>query len=86
MTPELGRVTRHPLPGWIQATSLNLECLRLALIDRHRDAFEPSYALRLDPTHWMARTLEAQIGALIRTMEIYEQADRLEDGLEDVDF
>jgi len=84
--PEILRVTRHPLPGWIQATSLNLECLRLALLDRHREAFEPSGAMAMDPAPWMARSLDAQIGALTQTMETYEQADRLADELEDVNF
>lgn len=64
----------------------NLAHLRLALIDHHREAFEEASALSFDPTNWMARALAADLTALIRTMELYEQAARLAEELEDVEF
>jgi len=86
VTPKFSKVTGHPVPKWIRATSLNLECLRLALIDRHRDAFDQAAILTFDPSSWMARALDAHIDALIRTMELYAQAERLADELDDVEF
>ena len=84
--PVLGDVTGHPVPIWLRATRLNLAYLQLALIDHHRDAFEEASALSYDPTSWMARTLDANISALIHTMELYEQAARLAEEIEDVEF
>lgn len=86
MRPAFADVTGHPIPTWLRATRLNLEYLRLALIDQHRDAFEESSTLSFDPTNWMARALEANLTALIRTMDLYEQAARLAEELEDVEF
>jgi hypothetical protein len=84
--PDLADVAGHPVPTWLRATRLNLAYLQFALIDHHRDAFEEASALSFDPTNWMARTLDANITALIRTMELYEQAARLAEELEDVEF
>jgi hypothetical protein len=86
VTPAIAHVTGQPVPSWLRATRLNLEYLRLALIDHHRDAFEEAPALSFDPTNWMARAIEADLTALIRTMELYEQDARLAEELEDVEF
>jgi len=83
---KLKPIAGAPLEGWVQATRLNLGCLRLALIDRHRDVFEAACAMGFDPSNWMARTVEAEIGALITTLELYEQAVRCTPDLEDIDF
>lgn len=86
MTLALEDVAGRPIPNWVRATRLNLAHLRLALIDHHREAFEEASALSFDPTNWMARALDADLTALIRTMALYEQAARLAEELEDVEF
>ena len=86
MTPTFADDASHPVPTWLRATRLNLEYLRLALIAHHRDAFEEDSALGLDPTNWMARALDADLTALIRTMELYEQAACFAEEFEDVEF
>lgn len=65
---------------------MNLEHLRLALIGYHREAFEEAQAPSLDPTAWMARAVDANLTALIRAMEIYEQAARFAEDIGDVEF
>ena len=72
--PTLNEIHRHPLRGWIRAVSINLEMLRLALIDEHRDAFEGAPRFSLDPSNWMAAAVEEQIGCLTRALTLYEQA------------
>ncbi len=72
--PSLNEIHRHPIRGWVRAVSINLEMLRLALIDEHRDAFEGAPFPSLDPSQWMAGAVEEQIGCLSRVLSLYEQA------------
>jgi hypothetical protein len=84
--PTLADVTGHPIEAWLRASRLNLEHLRLALIGYHRESFESVQALGLDPTAWMARALDANFTALIRAMELYEQAARFAEDVGDLEF
>jgi hypothetical protein len=79
-------ISRHPLHAWLATTGQGLEALRLALIGHHQEAFEPAADPCIDPSNWMARAVEANLDALIRTMTLYEQAVRVAEELEEMDF